>query len=133
MSSVQIAEGHNNEIGLEDLEDIDPPLFLDFATEGGVLTEWHPYVMRERAGNGVYVEIGRPWVAWLFQRMTKDELATLLDDYGDFVTISTLDKSDQTFKSYNATFVKPDLVDMADWDQDGWDDVRLEFHDLVEI
>lgn len=132
MSSVQIADGHDNEVGLEYLEDLDPPLFEEYIGDG-VLTEWHPYVTRERAGNGVYVPIGRPWVAWLFKRLTKEELTFLLEEFSDFVTISTLDKSDHSYKSYNATLVKPDLIDMASWDQDGWDDVRVEFHDLEEI
>lgn len=133
MSSVQIADGHNNEVGLENLEDLDPPLFSEFIADGGVLTEWHPYVTRERAGNGVYVPIGRPWVAWIFQRLEKEELSYLLENFGDFVTISTLDKSDYTYKTFNATFVPSDLIDMASWDMDGWDEVRIEFHDLEEI
>lgn len=132
-SSVKIAVGANNVAGLKSLELLSPPLFKDYIFPEGVSTEFHPYVARELDGNRVMVKIGRPWVAWKLYRLTRAEMNYLLATFGDPVTIRTLDKETNTYRNYNATFNRPDLVEQVKWDTNTWDDVRIEFWDLVEI
>ncbi len=129
MSEYKIADGHDNGGGLNALEALDPPLFAAYAD--GLLTEWHDFEVREWAGDRSLVLVGRAWVAWNFFRLTRDEMAYLRGHFGSAVTIRTLDKGTNAFANFNATLVLPDPS--LGWEADGWDEVRVEFRDLVGI
>lgn len=132
-SSVKIADGQNNAGGLTSLDLLSPPLFRFYIAPEGVLTEWHNFVTRELDGNRQLVEIGLPWVAWVFFKLSRAELSYLRSAFGDPVTIRTLDKQTNAYHNYNAIMYFPDLVDQAKWDTGEWLDVRVEFHDLEEL
>ena len=129
MSEYQIADGHDNAVELTTLEALDPPLFAAYAD--GVLSEWHDSEGRLWSGDRRVVPVGRAWAAWRFFRLTADEMAYLREHFGAAVTIRTLDKGVNSFANFNATLVLPDLA--TGWEAGGWDAVRVEFRDLVEI
>ncbi|MEP7294508.1 MAG: hypothetical protein ABI835_22150 [Chloroflexota bacterium] len=135
MSSYQIAIGHDNAAGLSELAQLDPPLFAAY-TEG-LVTEWHDCEARVWSGDRQLVPVGRAWVVWQFFRLTRDEMASLRENFGSAlaqtspVTIRTLDKGANAFASFNATLVLPDPA--LGWDADGWNDAPLEFRDLAAI
>jgi hypothetical protein len=134
MSSVAIVKGHNN-IPVE-LEDIQPPLFALYAGTETLETEYHDYVERILDGNRQWVEIGMPFVRWLFFRLTREEF-TLLQNYEGEVSIRTLDQRDNTYRYYNGIAKPPEPNgNTADWAADalqGWIDVVFEIYDLVEF
>jgi len=133
MSSLKIAVGNNNAAGLTELEDLSPPLFDLFGPSEAIKTEWHDYETRELAGDHIYVNIGRPWVAWIFDWMTRAEMAYLRTTYAtQLVTIRTLNKATNAYANYSATLVFPELGE-TDYDIGIWEKVRIEFHDLVAL
>jgi hypothetical protein len=134
MSEYKIAAGHNNAAGLTALHLLLPGSFGDYAA--GVLTEWHDYEDRLRSGSGGYKPIGKPWVAWVFFRLTRAELLHLRTTFcptGEdaLVTIRTLDKRADAFANFNARLIWPD--GSAAWLRDEWRDVRIELRELAGI
>ncbi len=129
MSEYQIADGWDNAAGLVALETLDPPLFAGYAD--GVLSEWHDAEAMVWSGDRRRVAVGRAWAAWRFFRLSREEMAYLRANFGEQVTIRTLDKGADAFAEFNATLVLPDPA--VGWEADGWDGVRVEFRDLVAI
>lgn len=129
MSEYKIADGHDNVGGLTELALLDAPLFAAYAD--GVLSDWHDSEARVWSGDRQLLPVGRAWVVWRFFRLSAAELAYLRANFGAAVTIRTLDKSANAFANFNATLVLPDPA--QNWDADGWNDVRLEFRDLVAL
>lgn len=136
MSEYKIADGHDNAAGLTELALLDAPLFAAYAD--GVVSEWHESEARLWSGDRQLVPVGRAWVVWRLFRLTRAEMAYLRATFGASgvaqaspVTIRTLDKGANAFANFNATLVLPALA--LGWEADGWNDVRLEFRDLVGI
>gem|GEM_PF-6699839 len=136
MSEYKIANGHDNVAGLTELALLDVPLFAAYAD--GVVTEWHDTEAWLWSGDRQLVPVGRAWAGWRLFRLTRDEMAYLRANFGSAgmaktspVTIRTLDKSANAFANFNATLVLPDPA--RGWEADGWNDVWLEFRDLVGI
>jgi hypothetical protein len=136
MSEYKIADGHDNIAGLTELALLDVPLFAAYAD--GIVTEWHESEARVWSGDRRLVPVGRAWAVWRLFRLTRDEMAYLRANLGASgasqtspVTIRTLDKGANAFADFNATLILPDPA--RGWEADGWNDVRLEFRDLVAI
>ncbi len=134
MSSIKIADTHDNEGGLTQFQNLETGLFKEiiFYAVDGILTEWHSYESRDFDGNRQPINIGRPWVLWIIDRLTRAEMAFMMDEYGMEVTITTLNKELNEYHNYNATFIKPDLGE-AGWESNTWRQVKFEFRDLVQI
>lgn len=130
MSDFKIADGYDGTP--ESLDALSPPLFNEYVGKEVVFTVWHPYLTRERAGDRSMVAVGLPWIEAVFFRLTRAEYEYLLTNFGDEVTILTLNKDTNVYTEYNARMVKPDTSDV-DWDRDtgqGFDNVKFEFEDL---
>lgn len=133
MSSVKIAAGHNNAAGLTFLEDLSGTLFELYAPAESLLTEWGDFETRILAGDRTYVNVGRPWSAWIFEWLTRAEMAYLRSTFSSsLVTIRTLNKATNAYANYNAYLVFPELGE-ADYDSGVWESVRFEFKDLEAL
>src|SRR3989304_8174759 len=132
MSSLKIADNHDNEAGLLQFHQLNSPMFYDvqFIAAEGILTEWHSWVSRELDGNRQPVTIGLPWGKWILYHVSRAELTWFVANFGPLVTITTLDKRSNTYKNFNATMFEPELVDEAEWDGLYWKEARFTFWDL---
>jgi len=135
VSSVRIANGHDNEASLEELQDIfsgtDPLLFAEYTAYDAVETEWHDAEAVEIDGDGNPKLIGLPWCVWKFGRLTAAEVV-MLKTLGPNVTINTYNKSAGGYTDFNAVM---DYIEVGelDWDMGGYDDVNITFRRLEEI
>jgi len=131
----KIANGHNNEIWLSEIADLDPPLFREFRSD--LLTEWSDAESWVQNGLDELVPIGLPADNWIFYRLSPVELQYLKSNFGTQVTIYTYDKGNHAWKTFNATLFAIRIMEKgagsARWEMDEWFDVKLEFKNLVEI
>lgn len=131
----KLADGHNNAAGLLYLWELDPPKFRE--TRGDVLTEWSDAESFAVNGIGEMVPLTLPTDTWMLYRLSRAEYQYLKDNFGADVTIYTLDKGANEWKTFNATLLALRAMGKgnasARWEMDEWLEVRLEFVDLEEI
>lgn len=130
MSSVLIADGWD-QTPIE-LELLDPPLFVEYAADEGVLTRWEDSEEIEADGDREDVEIGRPMAWWLFGVWTRAEMAYWKTNFSNRVTITTLNRSDDTYHTYNAKMRKL-RTSAIDYESGLYQNVEVSFYDLEEI
>lgn len=134
----KIADAHDNAAGLQYLWQLSPPMFRDF--RGDLLTEWSDADQYVLNGNNELVPLTLPSVNWVFYRLSREEYQYLKTNFGTTVTIYTLDKGADEWKTFNATLLALRVIGKgsssggsARWEMNEWYDVRLEFIDLEEI
>lgn len=130
MSSVKIADGWN-ETPIE-LELLSPPLFAEYAAEESVLTKWEDSEEIEANGDREDVEIGLPMATWTFGVLTRAEVAYWKTTFGNRVSIETLNRSDDTYHTYNAKLRKLRTSGL-DYESGLFGNVEVQFYDLVEV
>lgn len=130
MSQYLIADGYDNVAGLLSLHQLEPPLFYDYNV--GIKTYFKEYVSQIMTGDRKFIRVGLPSTVWELFKISLDEYAYLRENFGQEVTIRTLDKSTNTFRDYNAVMELPDISE-TQFDIGDWYQFRLKFWDLVEI
>lgn len=131
MSEYKLANGHDNEAGLEELQNLSAGLFGYYV--GGLKTEWHDFVTQILVGSRrSYAPIGLPWCDWVMFKITPQELKYLKDNFGPEVTVRTFDKGRNAFYNFNAIILFPD-TSAFDFDIGEWIDLKISFIDLVEV
>lgn len=128
MSSVQIADGWD--ATPVNLETFDPDLFQEYAAVGGVLTSWDDCEEIEANGDREDVEIGRPMAKWIFDIWTRDEMAFWKQEFGNRVSITTLNGSDNEYQTFNAKMRKI-RVGEVDYEGGWFKQVEIQFYDLI--
>lgn len=130
MSSVKIVEGWDG-VPVE-LELLSVGLFEEYAASESVLTKWEDSEEIEADGNREDVEIGLPIASWTFDVWTRAEMAYWKTTFGTRVTIETLNRSDNTYHTYNAKMRKLRTYGI-DYDTGDFRGVEVLFYDLEEI
>lgn len=135
----QIAAGHNNQDELERWSkltgDDGCPLFQSY--KKFIPMEWSDYESEEQAGNRLYIKIGLKNFAFVFPRITEEEdqkiRSMTTNGISGFVTITVYDRSDLTWKDFNATMVILSSNKNFNVESGEYENYRLEFYDLEEL
>jgi hypothetical protein len=130
MSSVKIADGWN-QTPIE-LELLSPPLFANYAADESVLTKWEDSEEIEANGDREDVEIGKPIAIWQLDIMTREEMAYWKTEFGNRVSITTLNRSDNTYHTYNAKMRKVRTASL-NYESGLFEGVEISFYDLVLV
>lgn len=130
MSSVKIADGWN-QTPIE-LELLSPPLFAEYAADESVLTTWEDSEEVEADGNREDVDIGLPMATWSFGVLTRAEIAFWKTEFSTRVSITTLNRSDDAYHTYNAKLRKLRTSGM-NYESGLFENVQVQFYDLVEV
>lgn len=128
----KLAIGHDNEAGLERLDEIDPPLLQPYRMKGGILTEWYDGEEEERDGHRALVYVARPYDVWKFKLLDPDDVA-LLNTYVGPVTARIYNKTTATWGNYNARFELPQRERKWEEGSDYWAEVTAYLWDLEEL
>lgn len=121
-----IANGKDNEAGLKRLPELVNGLFRFYTAD--ILTEWHPFMSRLTGGLGDTRDIGRSWSAIVPYDLTAVEYSYLTVNFGQDVTIRSLNKTINKWFTANAKF-KPPTEDKEP-ELGHWYNPRFEFRFL---
>lgn len=124
----KLAQGDGNMGGLTYLHLISPPKLKAFS--GGIKLEWNPFVSLNLDGVDADRELGLPWAAWIFYRLTRPEFK-LLYNYGPRVTVSTYDTLNEVWVVGQGDWKRPVLYSgNATQDLEFWLNARFEIRQI---